>query len=915
LTAQYLQGSLDASLYVADFDLIQAPSVSSIHISGSSPNNGSSEQFTVTFSESVTGVDLTDFATHVTGNVADTNISVSGSGATYTVTVNGVTGDGTLRLDLNGSGTGIKDAAGNAIATGFTAGDVYTIDHTAPAVTSVSVPANATYVAGQHLDFTVNLSEAVTVTGTPEIALTLDTGGTVDAQYISGGGTSVLTFRYTVIGGEADLNGVSLGGAIILNGGTVKDAATNDAAPTLHNVADTSGVLVDSIPPPTALSINTVDSSPNNLNIEHFTVTFSNAVNGVDASDFTLVTSGTASGSIAAVSGSGTTWTVTVDNVTGDGTLRLDLNNTGDAITDNFGNTLTAAHTGDQSYTIDHTAPTETSVTAVADNGLADVGTGHVVTITLDTSEVVNVTGTPTLMLSDGGIATYTGGTGSNALTFSYTVVKGDNASDLHVTGYNGTIQDAAGNGLAPVSGDLALQIDGTAPAAPTVALLHDNGISATDHITNDPSLVFSTLALGDTFLFKVDGGSFSATAPDFTTSPLADGLHTVSVEEVDAVGNISDAASLSFTLDTIAPLAPTLALAHDTGVSNSDSLTNNPTITVTPAENGGTLLYKVDGASSFSATAPNFATDGSADGLHTVSVEQQDAAGNIGAATSLSFTLDTTAPAAPTVALLHDNGISATDHITNDPSFVFSTPALGDTFLYKEDSGSFSAVVPTFATDHSADGVHTVSVEEVDAAGNVSATTSLNFTLDTTPPHLTGITASPNSGNVFAGSTESFKFAFDEAVDVTGGTPTLTLNNGGTAVYDAVATAALHDATKLAFDYLVSSNDVPTTSLAVTGFIANGATVSDLAGNHADLTNVAATFATQINESSVPAYTIGGLTRPALELDSTGHIILDEAASSFAATYGIKSLYAGLPASTPYPPVADTHVTDFHLV
>jgi autotransporter-associated beta strand protein/VCBS repeat-containing protein len=59
-------------------------------------------------------------------------------------------------------------------------------------------------------------------------------------------------------------------------------------------------------------------------------------------------------------------------------------------------------------------------------------------------------------------------------------------------------------------------------------------------------------------------------------------------------------------------------------------------------------------------------------------------------------------------------------------------------------------------------------------------------------------------------------------------------------------------------------------------------------------------------------AYTSGGITRPALTLDSTGHIIMDQAASDFAAIYGSKLLYLGMPASTPYPPVA---AHDFHLV
>jgi hypothetical protein len=482
-------------------------------------------------------------------------------------------------------------------------------------------------------------------------------------------------------------------------------------------------------------SIRTVESSTNNLNTEHFTVTFSTDVslNPPDTTDFALHP-GSVAGTIASVTAvSGSTYTVTVTGVSGDGTLGLDFITSGSTVTDAFGNPVTSAHTGDQSYTIDHTAPVATSVTAVADNGHTDVGIGHVVTITVDTGEAVIVNGTPTLSFDDGGVATYRHGSGTTALSFSYTVAAGDNIADLHVVGYNGAIHDTAGNSLTPLSGDLGLQIDGLAPAAPTLALQGDTGISGTDHITSNPALAYSALALGDSFLYKTDGGSFSATAP-------------------------------------------------------------------------------------------------------------------------------------------------------------------------------------SFATDHSADGAHTISVEEVDAAGNISAATSLTFTLDTTAPHLTGITASPGSGSVFAGSTVALTVGFNEAVDVTGGTPTLTLNDGGTAVYDAAATALLGDASKLVFDYRVSASDHLTPSLAVTGLVAHGATVNDLAGNHADLSNVTAAFALMVNESTVPAYTIGSLTRPALELDATGHIILDEAASNFASTYGTKALYAGLPPSTPYPPVAETH-SDFHLV
>jgi hypothetical protein len=58
---------------------------------------------------------------------------------------------------------------------------------------------------------------------------------------------------------------------------------------------------------------------------------------------------------------------------------------------------------------------------------------------------------------------------------------------------------------------------------------------------------------------------------------------------------------------------------------------------------------------------------------------------------------------------------------------------------------------------------------------------------------------------------------------------------------------------------------------------------------------------------TTVPPYTFGGITRPALILDDTGHIILFGAAADFAAHYGLKALYAGLPPGTPYPPITDS--------
>src|SRR5204863_1606121 len=70
--------------------------------------------------------------------------------------------------------------------------------------------------------------------------------------------------------------------------------------------------------------------------------------------------------------------------------------------------------------------------------GNGDLNAGDVVTLTVNLSEAVIVAGgTPTLSLNNGGTASYSGGSGSGALTFSYTVGAGQDIGDLAVTSFN----------------------------------------------------------------------------------------------------------------------------------------------------------------------------------------------------------------------------------------------------------------------------------------------------------------------------------------------------------------------------------------------------------------------------------------------------------------------------------------------
>lgn len=102
---------------------------------------------------------------------------------------------------------------------------------------------HGTAYAAITIPLTVNLSENVTVTGTPRIAV--DVGGTTRyADYTGGSGSSTLTFTLSPQAGDVDLDGITVTSPIQLNSGTIKDAAGNDATLTF-TPPNTSGIKID----------------------------------------------------------------------------------------------------------------------------------------------------------------------------------------------------------------------------------------------------------------------------------------------------------------------------------------------------------------------------------------------------------------------------------------------------------------------------------------------------------------------------------------------------------------------------------------------------------------------------------------------------------------------------------------------
>jgi hypothetical protein len=364
-----------------------APVVTGSLLADPNPTSAENVRFTVTFSEEVHLVDATDFTLTTTGGITGASVGeISGGGNSYTVNVNTGTGDGTLRLDVvdNDDINTIRDSATNPIGGdgagngAFTTGETYTINKSAasaPLVTaSLRVDPNPT--SADNVNFAVTFSEAVSGVDTGDFLLT--TTGDVSGAYIanvSGSGN-----MYTVTVGTGNGNGdlrldvadddsiqnasnTPLGGPGAGNGNF-----TTGEAYTINKIVSN---------PPVVTAVILTSSNPTTADVVSFSVSFSEAVFGVDATDFFPSTTGNISGaSITGVSGSGAVYSVTVATGNGDGSLRLDVLDD-DSIVGTSGLPLGGAGTGNgnfiagEAYTINK-VPVQLMMETVRSNGKND---------------------------------------------------------------------------------------------------------------------------------------------------------------------------------------------------------------------------------------------------------------------------------------------------------------------------------------------------------------------------------------------------------------------------------------------------------------------------------------------------------------------------------------------------------------
>ncbi|HIA5332623.1 TPA: Ig-like domain-containing protein, partial [Salmonella enterica] len=377
-----------------------------------------------------------------------------------------------------------------------------------------------------------------------------------------------------------------------------------------------------------------------------------------------------------------------------------------------------------------------------------------------DRQPILNGTGEPgaTITIFDNGTPLGTAQVGENG-SWTFPVPR-----NLSEGSHNLTVSatDPAGNTSA-VSAPWTIVVDITPPAIPVLTSVVDDqpgitGNLVSGQLTNDATPTLNGRGeAGATINVYLDGNPASigttTVNSDGTWSftpqtPLANGSHTFTLSATDPAGNSSSVSSgFVLTIDATPPAAPVIASVADntapvTGIVPNGGSTNEtrPTLsgtgeagTTISIYNGsalvGTAQVQANGSWSFTPSTSLGA------GVWNLTATATDAAGNTSAASEIrSFTIDTTAPAAPVIDTVYDGtgpitGNLSSGQITDEARPVISGTREANTTIRLYDNGTLLAEIPAdnssswrYTPDASlATGNHVITVIAVDAAGNAS--------------------------------------------------------------------------------------------------------------------------------------------------------------------------------------------------
>ncbi|ALI15002.1 Ig-like domain repeat protein [Salmonella enterica subsp. enterica serovar Cerro] len=435
------------------------------------------------------------------------------------------------------------------------------------------------------------------------------------------------------------------------------------------------------------------------------------------------------------------TWPGTVPD--GDYTLNVKA-------TDNAGNTVTET----LHFTIDTTLSTPVIVLDSADDsGVHGDNMTNRTQPTFALQQIDDDAVRVTVSVEHGGVTTTFDATkGTGGWTFTPTGAWADGDYTLSVS-----VEDKAGN--TSHSASLTVTVD-TQIAINNIELVNDSGIPD-DNLTNNVRPHFQVTVPTDVNVVRlsIDGGKtwFNATQSatpgvwDYTwLADVGEGKHTLTVEATDKAGN-QTTQQLDFIIDTLLS-EPTIVLDNtDDSGTKGDNLTNvnKPTFLLGNIDvdaryvtvevlHGGTkeVLTATKGATGIWSVTP---TGTWADGDYTLTVRVEDDAGNVKYSAPLTVTVDTQITI-DVIELVNDNGIPG-DNLTNDvrPHFRVTVPGDVNEVRLSIDGGN-TWVRATQGTagiwDYTwpkdvTDGLHTLTVEATDKAGN-KTTQTLDFTIDT---------------------------------------------------------------------------------------------------------------------------------------------------------------------------------------